>query len=99
MLRGCVSDAELTGAVWSVIVDLANNDGLVGVVDIHVNTNERTVFASAQVRTKQHRLTFVGDGVIRSMFLCGVARNIWHVVEVVFVAHIRTKARARRKLV
>ena len=52
MLRGCTSDAELTGAVWSVIVDLANNDGLVGIVDIHIDTNERTVFASSQVRTK-----------------------------------------------
>ena len=99
MLRGCASDAELTGAIWSVIVDLANNDGLIGIVDIHVDTNERTVFAASQVGTKQHRLTFVGNGVIRSMFLCRVTRDIWHVVEVVLIAHIRTEARTRRKLV
>lgn len=47
MLRVCKCDAELAGAVWPVIVDLANNNGFFDIVDVHVNANERTVFTAA----------------------------------------------------
>ena len=47
MLRVRISDAELAGAVWPVIVNLANNNGFVDIVDVHINANERTVFTAA----------------------------------------------------
>jgi hypothetical protein len=47
MLRVRISDTDLAGAVWPVIVNLANNNGFVDIVDVHINTNEGTVFTAA----------------------------------------------------